>query len=73
MRIEYNFKEYRGSHDYCFLQSCTSCTPVGATYGRVLNAWFNDCVVGKSGQGMNPIIVNVDPVPYNSICACLCL
>ena len=28
-----------------------------------------DCVVGKSGQSTNPIIANVDPVPYNSICA----
>ena len=37
------------------------------TVGQVLNAWFNDCVVGKSGPSTNPIIANVDPVPYNSI------
>ena len=28
---------------------------------------FNDCIVGKSGQSTKPIIVNIDPVPYNSI------
>ena len=39
----------------------------GTTVGRVLNVWFNDCVIGKSGQSTNPIIANVDPVPYNSI------
>ena len=27
------------------------------TVGRVLIAWFNDCVLGKSGQIVNPIIV----------------
>ena len=43
------------------------------TVGRVLNAWFNDYVVGKSGQSTNPIITNVDPIPYSSICARLCL
>ena len=43
------------------------------TVGRVLNAWFNDCVVGKSGQSTNSIIANVDPIPYISICARLCL
>ena len=30
------------------------------TVGRVLIAWFNDCVAGKSGQIANPIIVMVD-------------
>ena len=34
------------------------------TVGRVLNAWFNDCVLGKSGQSTNPIIAKVDPIPY---------
>ena len=43
------------------------------TVGRVLIAWFNDCVLGKSGQIANPIIAMVDPVPYYSIRACLCL
>ena len=28
----------------------------GPTVGRVSNVWFNDCVVGKSGQSTNPII-----------------
>ena len=28
--------------------------------------WFNDCVLGKSGQNLilNTTIVKVDPVPY---------
>ena len=30
----------------------------------VLIVWFNDCVLVKSGQIANPIIVMVDPVPY---------
>ena len=38
--------------------------------GRVLIAWFNDYVLGKSGQIMNPIIVKVDPQPYYRIVAC---
>ena len=38
------------------------------TVGRVLNAWFNDCVVGKTGESTNPIIAKVDPVPYSSTC-----
>ena len=29
--------------------------------------WFNDHVLGKSGQTANPIIAIVDPVPYYSI------
>ena len=29
-----------------------------AIVGRVLNAWFNDCAVDKSGQNTNPIIAN---------------
>ena len=41
--------------------------------GRFLIAWFNDCVLGKSGQIANPIIAMVDPVPYYSIRARLCL
>ena len=32
------------------------------TVGRFLIAWFNDCVLGKSGQIANPIIVMVDRV-----------
>ena len=43
------------------------------TVGRVLTAWFNDCVLGKSGQIANPIIAMVDPVLCYSICAHLCL
>ena len=30
--------------------------------------WFNDCVLGKSGQIANLIIAMVDPIPYCSIC-----
>ena len=37
------------------------------TVGRVLIAWFNDCILGKSGQIANPIIAMVDPVPYYSM------
>ena len=38
------------------------------TYGTtVLIAWFNDCVLSKSGQIANPIIAIVDPVRYCSI------
>ena len=37
------------------------------TVGRVLIAWFNDCVVGRSGQIANSIIAMVDPVRYYSI------
>ena len=44
-----------------------------ATIGRVLIAWFNDCILGKLGQITNPIIAMVDPVPYYSIRARLCL
>ena len=43
------------------------------TVGRSLIAWFNSCILGKSGQIVNPIIVKVNPVPHCSICACLCL
>ena len=32
--------------------------------GLFLIVWFNDCVLGKSVQIANPIIVKVDPVPY---------
>ena len=39
----------------------------------VLIAWFNDCILGKSGQIANPTIVKVDPVPYYSIRTHLCL
>ena len=35
--------------------------------------WFNDCVLGKSGQIVNPLIAMVDPVPYYSVQAGLCL
>ena len=38
-----------------------------STIGRVLIAWFNDCVLRKSGQIANPIIAMVDPVPYYNI------
>ena len=37
------------------------------TIGRFLIVWFNDCVLGKSGQIANPIIAMVDPVLYCSI------
>ena len=43
------------------------------TIGRVLIAWFNDCVLGKSGQTANPTIAMIDPVPYYSIHVHLCL
>ena len=39
------------------------------TVGGVLNAWFNDCVLDKSGQSTDPIIAMVDPVPYNLLIA----
>ena len=32
------------------------------TIGRVLTAWFNDCILVMSGQIANPIIAIVDPV-----------
>ena len=34
------------------------------TIGRVVIAWFNDRILGKSGQISNPIIAMVDPLPY---------
>ena len=34
----------------------------------VLIVWFNDSVLGKSGQIANLIIVKVDPLPYYSSC-----
>ena len=37
------------------------------------NGFFNDCILGKSDQVANPIIVMVNPVPYYSIRAHLCL
>ena len=37
--------------------------------GRVLIAWFNDHVLGKSGQIANPIFAKVDPVQYCRIYA----
>ena len=37
------------------------------TIGHFFIVWFNDCVLGKSGQIENPIIVNVDPLLYYSI------
>ena len=43
------------------------------TIGWVLNALFNDCVLGKSGQIANPMIAKVDPIPYYEIHAHLCL
>ena len=43
------------------------------TIGQFLIAWFNDCILDESGQNANPIIAKVDPVPYYSIHACLCL
>ena len=43
------------------------------TVGRVLIAWLNACVLGKSGQIANPIIARVDSVLYYCICARLCL
>ena len=47
---------------------------VSHTVGRVLViAWFNDCVLGRSGRIANPIIAMIDPVPYYSIHARLCL
>ena len=43
------------------------------TVGQFLITWFNDCVLGKSGQIANPIVAKVNPVPYYSIRAYLCL
>ena len=43
------------------------------TVGKGFNCVVNDCVLGKSDQIVNPIIVMVDLVPYYSICAHLCL
>ena len=37
---------------------------INNTIGRFLIAWFNECVLGKSGQIANPIIAMVDPVLY---------
>ena len=34
------------------------------TVGQFL---INNCILGKSGQIVNPVIVKVDPVPYYSI------
>ena len=34
------------------------------TIGQLFIAWFNDCILGKSRQIVNPIIVKVDPVLY---------
>ena len=54
---------------------CFTCSIVHNTaVGRFLIAWFNDCVLGKSGQIATPIITKIEPVPYNcSIRKCLCL
>ena len=35
-----------------------------STVGWVLIAWFNDCILDKSNQIMNPIIAKVNPVVY---------
>ena len=43
------------------------------TVGRVLIAWFNDCVLPWSSQIANVIIALVDPVPYYRIHASLFL
>ena len=50
-----------GGIDYYILEvmlrfRCTYCR-------TVLIAWFNDCILEKSGQIANPIIAKVDPVP----------
>ena len=34
------------------------------TVEKFLIVWFNNCVLGNSGQIANPIIVMVDPVLY---------
>ena len=35
---------------------------------KVLIVWFNDCVLGKSGQIVNPVITMVvDPIRYYSV------
>ena len=44
-------------------QVCTH-SAFSYTVGRVLIACFNDCVLGRSGQIANQIIVMVNPVPY---------
>ena len=43
------------------------------TVGRFLIAWFNNCILVKSGQIANLITAMVDPILYYSIRACLCL
>ena len=43
---------------------------INNTIGRFLIAWFNECVLGKSGQIANPIIAMVDPVLYAYVYAC---
>ena len=43
------------------------------TVGQFSITWFNNCVLGNSGQITNPIIVKVDPIPYYSIRVHSCL
>ena len=40
------------------------------TLGRLLIMWFNDCILDKLGQIVNPMIAKVDPIHIH---ACLCL
>ena len=67
---------------HCLTQNAEVQTQVKSTVeatiiGRVLIAWFNDCILGKSGQIANPRIAMVNPVPYMymyySIPASVCL
>ena len=69
--ILYNYFQY--AHIPSLYMVKGHCVCKQHTVGWVLIAQFNDCVLVKSGQIANPIIVMDDPVPYCSIRACLCL
>ena len=36
--------------------------PIRGTVGRFLIAWFNDSVLGKLSQFVNPIIAKINPI-----------
>ena len=40
--------------------------------GCFLIVWFSDCVLGKSGQIVNPIIAKVNPILYDT-CMYTCM
>ena len=53
--MESLLREYTDGHSSSNV--AINCT----TVGLFLIAWFNDWVLGKSGQIANPVIANVDP------------